>query len=209
MDKPVDKDLDVRNDFAHVNRNSAVKQSDITPEDLGLLKNGSHAAYDKVYLQWRKPIYNLLHKLTMSEAEASDITQDVFVNLWENRTKIDSAKDIKYYLYLVARQSAIKYFRRQKARSNYFVKSIWDDIDPLSSEDIVIAKEVELLQEIALSRMPKQRRRIYEMSHKEGMKNDQIAEELNISKDTVANQLAIARKNLRDVLTMFLLLFFH
>lgn len=208
MNKPVDKDLNARRS-SHATHKSDARQNTITPEDLELLKEGDHRIYDKVYLQWRKPIYNLLHKLTLSEAEALDITQDVFVNLWENRGNIDPAKDIKYYLYLVARQSAIKYFRRQKARVNYFSRSVWDEIDPNSSEDIVIAKEVELLREITLGRMPKQRRRIYELSLKDGMKNDQIAKELNISKETVANQLAMARRDLREVLGLFLILFFH
>lgn len=176
--------------------------------ELEALREGNHNAYDNIYLQWRAPIFNLLRKLTMSSDEAEDITQDVFVNLWENRLKVDTTKHIKYYLYLIARQSALKYFRRQKAKGNYIISKEWAEVGPSTSEDIVIEKEIELIKRIVIERMPKQRRKIYEMALDDGLSNEEISVRLGISKESVANQIWLARKDIKEVISLVVMLFF-
>lgn len=190
-------------------RSKASDNGCIPPHVLQALRDGDHDAFRQVYVRWRKPIYNLLYKLTGSTTEADDITQDVFVNLWEIRTKIDPGKNIRTYLYLVARQSAIKHFQKQKARSNYATYTRFDDIDMNTSYDIIVAKEIELLKELALSRMPKQRQHIYNLYYNEGLTNDEIASQLQITKESVYNQLSIARRDLREILALVLFLLFQ
>lgn len=179
----------------------------ISPEVLQELKDGDHDAYRTVYARWRKPIFNLLNRLLGSEAEADDVTQDVFTNLWVIRERIDIHKNIKSYLYLMARQSAIKHFEKQKVRKSYTEGTLFEDVDYSTSYDIVVEKELTLLKSLILERMPAQRRRIYEMSYSEGLSNEQIAKQLRITKATVSNQLSIARKDIRDILAMILITF--
>ncbi len=179
----------------------------VSTDILESLRGGSHDAYKAVYLQWRKPIYLLLLKLTGSPTDAEDIVQDVFVKLWENRHKVDPSKDIRTLLYLVARHSAINHFNRKKARDKYRHISPPDDVDYENSYDIVVAKETELLKEIALGRMSEQRRRIYRMNVEENLDASQIAEQLGLTRETVYNQISAAKKDIRELITVFLLLF--
>lgn len=181
-------------------------QQSISSRDLEALRDGDPLMYDKVYLRWRKPIHMLLLKLTGSEAEAEDIAQDVFVSLWTTREKIDPSKDIRHYLYLMARQSAIKYFRKQKAKGNYLQSREWDNAGMSSSDDIVISKELELLKDIAISRMPEYRRNIFMLSHNENLSNGEIAERLHITKETVYSQLSIARKQIKELIQLAMIL---
>lgn len=179
----------------------------ISSEILEQLRLGSHEAYQTVYLYWRKPIYLLLLKLTGSDEDAEDITQDVFIKVWENHHKVDPAKNIKSLLYLIARHSAIKHFDKRKARNNYSSQTIPDEIDFESSYDIIVAKETALLKEAALSRMPKLRQRIYVLYVEEGMSAEDIARRLDIKKETVYNNMSIIRKEFSELLTLFLILF--
>lgn len=181
---------------------------DITRNVLENLRKGDHEAFCLVYVRWRKPIYSFLFRLLGSESEADDITQDVFTNLWVIRERIDTDKNIKTYLYLMARQSAIKHFEKQKVRQNYAVKSIVEEADYFTSHEIVVEKELMLIREIMLEKMPKHRSQIFKMSYDEGLANDEIASRLNITKETVYNQLSIARKEIRDIFTLCLILFF-
>ena len=58
-----------------------------------------------------------------------------------------------------------------------------------------------------MNRMPKQRRTIFELFQQEGLSHDEIAGQLGISKETVYNQLSLARKELREIILVFVLLF--
>lgn len=75
------------------------------------------------------------------------------------------------------------------------------------SDEILFAKEISLLVEMTVCRMPSQRSRIYRMSRNEGIPNDEIAGKLGISKKTVENQLSLALQEIRRVISAFLLLF--
>lgn len=182
--------------------------AEISSETLNYLRLGSQEAYKTIYLRWRKPIYTLLLKLIGSKQDAEDITQDVFIKLWEYRGKVDPSKNIKTLLYLIARQSAIKHFEKHKAGKNYIHSAKLNELTVESSYDIIVAKELELLKEIALSRMPKQRSTIYRMSIEEGLKAEEIAEKIKISKESVYNQLSLARKDIKGIISLILLLFF-
>ena len=68
------------------------------------------------------------------------------------------------------------------------------------AEEELNAKELELIIAIAVERMPSQRRKIYQMSREQGLSNENIARELNISKRTVENHLTQALADIRKIL---------
>lgn len=177
----------------------------IASDVLRQLKEGSKEAFREVYLQWRKPVFLLLLKLTGEQADAEDIVHDVFIKLWDNRSKIDPSKNIKTLLYLIARQSAFNHFDRKKPRRRYADGAAGNaNVDYENSHDIVVAKEIELLRQITISKMSVQRRKMYTMSVDENLGALQIARQLNVSVDTVYNQISAAKKELRDSIMVLL-----
>ncbi len=69
-------------------------------------------------------------------------------------------------------------------------------------------KELSILIDIAIEQMPEQRRRIFKMSRKEGLSNEEISQKLQINKRTVENHVSQALADLREVVRgTFLLLF--
>ena len=175
---------------------------------LEQLKQSDPLAFQTLYVQWRKPIYLFLYKLTLSGQDADDITQDVFITLWETRERIEPSKGIKTYIYLLARQSAYKLFRRQRVEEGYLANELFSFDETTDSLDVIVAKEIELLTEIAISRMPVQRREVYTLSYKEGLTNIEIANRLGITKESVKHHLYEARKHLRKIIALSVLLFF-
>ncbi len=85
------------------------------------------------------------------------------------------------------------------------------EVDTVNAEDDLYAEELRLLIELNINKMPEQRRRIFQMSRNENMTNDEIAECLGITKKTVENQLSLALKELKKVISvsLFLLCFLH
>jgi RNA polymerase sigma-70 factor (ECF subfamily) len=89
----------------------------------------------------------------------------------------------------------------------YVKTPTYADVESYSLDDQLIAEETAILIDIAIERMPPQRKKIFEMSRLEGLKSTEIAEQLNLSRHTVDNHLAAAKKDLRDLLTLFAFLF--
>ena len=173
---------------------------------LKALRDGDHQAFQVVYLHYATPIKDFLTVLTRSEEDAREITQDVFANIWEKRDQIDPEKSIKGYLYTSARNAALKLFEHRKVRDKYAETSSYSSDEALFSDEILIAEETRILIEIAVSRMPPQRKKIFELSREEGLKSTEIAERLNLSRHTVDNHLAAAKKDIKEFISALILL---
>lgn len=196
------------NKNSHAVPDPAIQSSKISKEYSQLLtnfRNGDTDAFEAIYLQWRKPLYFLLKRLTGSADNAEDIVQDVFGKLWETREKIDPNQDVKFYIYLLARQSAYKLLRKEKAAKNYIESSEFDMEYYANSHELVVAKETELLAEYAIRTMPEQRREVYLLSYKDGLSPAEIAKKLNIPSKNVSDHLYHARKHIKEIITLCLL----
>lgn len=184
------------------------ENKDIPQEKLSALRNGDHDAFRYIYLHYRKSMTDFLFMLLRNREDAEEITQDIFTMLWENRSSIDGIKSFRSYLYTSARNRAFKLLEHKKVINKYNDFKVNMTIDYGDSPDeIVVSKETAVLISIALEHMPSQQRRVFEMSRFDGKSDDEIAESLSISKRTVQTHLYKARKEIRELLYLFLLLF--
>lgn len=139
--------------------------------------------------------------LTRSENDAHDIAQRVFVELWEKRDRIDPQKNVKGFLFTTARFYTLNFFDHQKVQEKYRQFKLHnDDIFGHSLDEVVIGKETELVLKIAISKMPGQRQKVFRMKFEEGLSNDEIADRLGLSYETVKGHVKIGKKELRKVL---------
>ena len=180
---------------------------DFDSEQLDALRRGDHEVFREVYLHYASPVNDFLLMLTRSEEEARELTQDIFVAVWEKRTLINPEKSFKGYLYTIARNAAFKLFEQKKVHDRYVKTPTYADVESYSLDDQLIAEETAILVDIAIQRMPPQRKKIFEMRRGEGLKSTEIAERLNLSRHTVDNHLAAAKKDLKELLTLFVFLF--
>ncbi len=172
------------------------------------LQNGNHKAFEEVFLTYFDKVKYLLTGLLRSESDAEELAQDIFVKLWMNRQSIDPSKAFTTYIYTIARNTALNYLKHKLVEEN-FRNSLNDfDVEEAdSSDEILFAKEISLLVEMTVCRMPVQRRKIYQMSREKGISNNEIAEELGISKKTVENQISLALQEIKRVISAFLIFF--
>lgn len=183
-----------------------VKQDAVSTETLEALKDGEHSAFEEVFLLYYEKVKYFINSLLKSPELSEELSQEIFVNLWEQRVKIDPYKNFNAYLYVITRNTVYNYVKSKKVRDRYAYTAI-ELSASANGEELVIAKEMELLVDIAVSRMPKQRRKIFEMSRNEGMSNEKIAEQLNITKNAVEKQLRLALGDVRDMIALVTILF--
>lgn len=136
---------------------------------------------------------------------AEDITQDVFLYIWENRKRLDFSKGLRSYLYQSAYTRCIDYLKKDKSAGKYQAHVFFDHallygnllkdnctvLEKLFTEDIQ-QRITELME-----KMPEPRRKVFLLSYREGFKNQEIADQLHIPLRTVESHRYLAIRYLR------------
>ena len=175
----------------------------ITKEVLLSLQNGDHKAFEVVFVAYFDKVKYFVERIIRSEDEAEELAQDLFMKLWINHKAIDVQKSFSGFLFTMAHNASFNYLKHKEVQNNYLNTTGYLE-ETASTEEMIYAKEIALLIEMTVNKMPEQRKKIFQLSRNEGLSNDEIANRLNISKKTVENQLSLALKDLRKVITFFI-----
>lgn len=165
--------------------------------------------FDLIVKQYLKPIYNFAFRLSGNESDAADITQEAFLKVWKNIKNINSDKNLKTWIFTIARNTTIDWFRKRKNISfskmgegeneNNFEESI-EDIEPLPDE-IFERKELKKELEIALSKIRPDFREIIFLHYSENMTFEEISKIVGKPLNTVKSHHLRALSALRKLLS--------
>ena len=169
-------------------------------EHIGLEKQAwdDRNTFYRLYMEYFPKVKGFIHYFVKSGTVAEDLSQDIFEHLWMNRARLFGMDDLSAYLFRMAKNYSINYLCHKTGEDDYASSHILDGLDCLTEEEIY-AKDIELLIQLTIGKMPEQRRKVFEMSRIKNLKNTEIAEILNISKKTVENHLNLALKQIRKV----------
>ncbi len=178
--------------------------SNITKDTVAALKDGDHAAFECVFLFYFNKVKYFINGFIKSESDAEELAQEVFVKIWTNRDGIDLSRNFNTYIYISARNATMNFLRHKYVRDSFAADQMKaGGGEYASGEDMIMAREIDLIVDMTLMKMPTQRKAVYELNRREGLSNDEIAERLNISKKTVENHMSLALKELKGVIKMF------
>jgi len=177
----------------------------ISKNTLNELREGNHKAFEKVFIVYYNKIKTFIFGYVKSDVDAEELAEDIFVRLWINRESIDVARSFSSYMHTVARNSALNFLKHKFVHESY-QNSLDKSECSYSPEDSLIAKETILLIEMAVEKMPEQRKKIYQLSRNQGLKNEEIALLLNTTKRNVESQLSLALKDLRRAIISIVLM---
>jgi RNA polymerase sigma-70 factor (ECF subfamily) len=135
--------------------------------------------------------------LSHSEVLAEELAQDIFTTVWIDREKIDPSKNIKGYLFTVARHTIADYYRKQKVRKNYLEQQGHTEDRTHETDASLIAKDMEQYVARVIEQMPRQRKKIFELSFR-GWSSSEIATHLNLNQKAVEKQISYARRSIRE-----------
>ena len=184
-------------------QNIAVKTLPLTNENdlLARVAEGDERAFGIVFHHYRSKIYSYAFHLSGDTAQADELVQEVFLKVWLNRDKLPHVLRFENYLFTIARNQVFDMLKTI-ARESEFRRQIAGFLDAGANpvEDQLLNRENELRLRQALDQLPPRQRLIFTLSRSQGMKHEEIADHLNISRHTVKTHLVQALKTLRTLL---------
>lgn len=173
------------------------------------LKQGSTIAFDRIYQMYAKRLYAYSLQFTKSAEDAEEIVQDVFTKLWINRESIKQEDSLKSLLFTIAKHLLINAFRSKVNQQIY--EDYVEYANELSTNDTTNRIEYnEFLKAVEqnIATLPNTQQKVIKLSRFEHLSNKEIAERMQLSEQTVKNQLSVGLKLLKEKLRNFLVIGF-
>ena len=162
--------------------------------------------FEDIYLSYFSKMKHFAKEYVILDEDAENIVQDVFVELWENKKMLNMHMNLIAYLFTTIKNKCLNHLRHKlvvqetasKLQEEYTI-SLRMNLDSLEAFDnnLFSDQDIEKIISRALDTLSEKCRTIFIMSKIEGKKQKEIAQELNISINTIETQMGIAYKKLR------------
>nr|WP_321450592.1 RNA polymerase sigma-70 factor [uncultured Carboxylicivirga sp.] len=169
------------------------------------IKRGDESAYKSLFLKYYAQLVVFARKVVIDDDLARELVQDVFVNFYEKRNEINIHTSLKAHLYQSVRNRCLNQIKHNKIRREHHANIFAEKKDEEAYvEDKLQETELEHRIYSVVQTLPDQCKRIFEMSRFEGVPNQEIADQLGLSKRTIETQISKALKVLRKQLALYL-----
>ena len=179
----------------------------IERELLREIAEGNETSFTEVYHKYWKLLFSVAANKLNNLADAEEVVQDVFADLWKRRSAINIRQSLKSYLAAAVKFQVYsllhkKYRQRQHEQAMQQHTSTTSYLACAVEEQYDLKALQEQLQQTT-ARLPERCKLVYELSREAGLSNKEIAQSLDISEKTVENQMTKALKYLRTSLKAF------
>jgi RNA polymerase sigma-70 factor (ECF subfamily) len=167
------------------------------------LRSGDRSAFTDAYNQFYLSIYHYTKKFVDDNQLAEDITADSFVKLWKHAEEVSAIQNVKAFLHTTARNACLDYLKAQRNHEQKEKEILYLTEQDTRNEFDLAEIKAEVLQYVyaEIEKLPEKCKEVFKLAYLEGMKVSEVAQHLNISEQTVANQKTKALKMLRLALS--------
>jgi RNA polymerase sigma-70 factor, ECF subfamily len=183
-------------------------------ERVRLAQAGDIRAFEQLFQQYQRGIYNTIFQIVRSETDAADLTQDVFVRAYRALPRLQSPEAFTSWLYRIAINLSRNHLRdaaRSRTESLEFGGSDEDEgggqreIADVTGDPALLVQSKDLGERVrqAIGTLSPDHRTVVTLHHLEGMPVEQIAAIMECSVGTVKSRLSRARDHLRRKLAAY------
>ena len=150
-------------------------------------------AYKELFVHFYKSLQQFACSFVRSPEIAEEIVSDVFIKVWKKRAGLVRIHNLKLYLFISTKNTALNYLRSQKKTFLHFeeyqvqLKSIW--FDP---EKLMLTAEMMNRVQKAINDLPPRCQLIFKLVKEDGLKYREVADLLHLSVKTIENQMTTA-----------------
>lgn len=201
----------LKNNRVATAKKELIQDRPINAELFAQLAGGNEIAFRQIFHYYTPRLLPFVFSIVKSEAVAEEIVQDVFLKLWTHRHDVAGKEAPSSWLFTIAANQSLTFLRRMSVERRY-IDTVKEQIDEARlqnpTEDQLFLRENEALLKKALDNLPPQQKLIYTLSRQEGLSHKEIADQLNISPNTVKNHIVTAVRTLREFIRKSSIIFF-
>ncbi|MDN5202165.1 sigma-70 family RNA polymerase sigma factor [Fulvivirgaceae bacterium BMA10] len=167
------------------------------------ISKGSHKSFELLYKKHSQMVFRYAFKSLKCKSEADDIVQQTFVQVWQNKEKLKDIHSPKDYIFIISKN--LIFARLRVVLKNELLSEelkLHMQLRHNKSEEDLIYSEIKKIAKEAIESLPKQRKLIFKLSKEMDYSQDEIAEKLCISKNTVKESLRKAYGQIRTKLSV-------
>ncbi|MGD8782216.1 MAG: sigma-70 family RNA polymerase sigma factor [Ignavibacteria bacterium] len=173
-----------------------VDEADITEKLVKLIRNNDHSAFSEFYNLLYPQIYNFIYRSTFDQILTEEICQETFINFWEARKNVSTEKYPKAYLFKIAKNLLINFFERTKKMYSLHNTEFRNSICAEKINENMLEYDLKK----AILKLPERCRVIFILNRYHSFRYSEIAEILDLSIQTVKNQMSKSIRILRKYL---------
>jgi RNA polymerase sigma factor (sigma-70 family) len=179
------------------------------PELIVQLQQGDGQAFTKLVDQWQDMVFNTAVGIVQNEDDADDITQDVFIQVYQSVSSFKGESKFSTWLYRIVITKSLDHLKKKKRKKRFgFVQSLFgnnsdEEIHPTEfNHPGVLIENKERAAELfnAMQQLPDNQRIAFTLHRLEGQKHQEIAAIMNLSVTAIESLIARAKRNLRQLL---------
>jgi RNA polymerase sigma-70 factor (ECF subfamily) len=165
---------------------------------LEAVRAGDTRAFAEAFDATFPVIRVFLYRYTQSVATAEELAQDVFVELWEERARVEIRTSLRTYLFVKARNKALNHLRHEELGRRWADEVVAEGERSRDDADWA-AREGEIAEAVvdALEALPPRMRQIFLLHRTKALSYSEIASKLGVTAKTVETQIFRALKSLR------------
>lgn len=166
---------------------------------LEQLRCGDEASFNQIYRHYSPYIYKRVLLLLHSPQLAEDVTQEIFMKVWQDRFTMAEIRSLTSYLLVVARNHTLNVLKKA-SRTREGMGEIIHHFDTTShsTEYEVLNNEYSSFIQRKLSELPPRSREIFVMCREQSRSYSEVAETLGISRDAVKSRMVHVMKIMRS-----------
>lgn len=182
------------------------------PELVLLLQQGDESAFKKLVDEWQNMVYNTAVSIVQNEDDADDITQEVFIQVYQSVSSFKGESKFSTWLYRVTVSKALDHEKKKKRKKRFgFVQSLFggDGEEQVHAVEFnhpgVQMEKKEKAGELfnALKKLPDKQRIAFTLHKLEGQSYQEVAEIMNTSLYAVESLMSRAKTNLKKELNSY------
>lgn len=161
---------------------------------------GSEDAFRVLVDHYSGLLYGFIYRHTNDKPLTEEIVQDIFVKIWLTRETLHEVRSFRSFLLVVSRNYVLNTIRKMVREKKHQWE--WEQQSgQATGEDEQELEEVFGLIDDAVNRLPPQQKKVWVLSRRQGLKYEQIAAEMNISRDAVKKYLQYANTSIKEYVT--------
>ena len=162
------------------------------------IKKGQTYAFDQMFDRYSQQLYRFSKSLLKNHEDAEEVVQEVFFRIWKKRDELNERKSFQSFLFSIAYNLIVDKFRQRvkdQKHEQFLIKQAQQNY--LNPENELEYRELKKQVNKAITELPEQRKKIYQLNREKGLSYKEIAGRLRIKPKTVENHINLALKHIR------------